>query len=254
MRRIIALCLVSLCLCMITPAFAQTELQGVTEQYPPYSYEENGEVVGIVTEIVQAMSEKAGLTITIKLYPWARAYDTALNTPDALIFSIFRTPEREDLFYWIGPVVPRIELGLYKLKERSELRLSSLEDAKQYKISVVRDSIVHEYLLKHGFAPDKNIDVQANPDTCMKLLFAKRVDFLFGEEFENAVEIKALGFAPDSLEEALRLSELNAEFYVAVSKQTPEETVQRLRQAFEEIQADGTITAILEKYRAIYQH
>ena len=249
MRQMTTLCIISLFLGLITPAFAQTALQGVTEQYTPYTYEENGKVVGIVTEIVQVMSEKAGLTITTRLYPWARAYDTALNNPDTLIFSIFRTPEREDLFHWIGPVVPRIELGLYKLKERSDLRLSSLEDAKQYKISVVRDSIVHEYLLKHGFAPDKNIDVQANPDTCMKVLFGKRVDFIFGEEFENVAGAKAVGFSSNGLEEALHLPELNAEFYVAISKQTSEETVQSLRKAFEEIQADGTITAILEKYR-----
>ena len=254
MRQKIALCIVSLFLGIIAPVYAQTALQGVTEQYAPYTYEENGKVVGIVTEIVQAMCEKAGLPITIKLYPWARAYDTALNMPDTLIFSIFRTPEREELFHWIGPVVPRIELGLYKLKERSDLRLSSLEDAKRYRISVVRDSIVHEYLLKHGFEPDKNIDVQANPDTCMKVLFGNRVDFIFGEEFESASEIKALGFATDSLEEALHLPELNAEFYVAISKQTSENIVQRLRKAFDEMQNDGSITAILEKYRAIYQH
>lgn len=251
--RIFIVISASLNLLIAAPAFAQTVLQGVTEQYAPYTYEKDGRATGIITEIVEAMSAKAGMTIEISLYPWARAYKTALEQPNTLIFSIFRSPEREEQFYWIGPVIPPAQIGLYKLKERADIRLSSLEDAKKYLTSVVRNTIFHTYLLEHGFEEGKHIDLQADPGQNLKLLLFKRVDFVFAEEFENAALLDSLELRPDVMEEALPLPELNADFYVAVSKQTPEETAQKLRAAFEAIQADGTVAAILNKYHLMFQ-
>jgi len=250
LKGLIGFFLISVNLMLITPALAQTVLQGVTEKYPPYTYEEeNGEVAGIITEIVHAIAAKAGITIQTSVYPWARAYNMAIEQPNILIFSIFKTPEREEQFSWIGPVIPRVEIGLYKLKERTDITVNSLEDAKNYITGVVRDTIFHTYLLDHGFAKT-SIDVQADPLQNLKLLFLKRIDLVLAEEFENAAQLQKLNLPPDQMEEVLRLPDMNTEFYVAISKQTSEDIVRKLQTAFKEIEADGaTIPAILEKYR-----
>lgn len=252
-KGLIGLLLVSVNLMLITPAFAQTMLQGVTEQFAPYTFEDqNGAAAGIVTEVVQAIVAKAGLNIRIAVYPWARTYKIASEEPNTLIFSIFKTPEREALFHWIGPVIPHVEIGLYKLKERTDIQMHSFEDAKKYLIGVVRDTVFHTYLLEHGF-DRKNIDAQADPLQNLKLLFLKRTDLVFADPFENAAQLQHLGLPFDQMEKALSMPEFNTDFYVAISKQTPEDVVQKLQTAFKEIETDGvTIPAILEKYRKQY--
>jgi polar amino acid transport system substrate-binding protein len=250
-KGFIFLCIVPLPLIITSVSFAQIVLQGVTEEYAPYTYEsQNGEASGIITEIANAIIAKAGLHIRTSIYPWARAYKIASKEPNTLIFSIFRTPEREELFHWIGPVIPSVDICLYKLKERTDIRLTSLKDARQYMISVVRDTIFHTYLLEHGFNGNTNIDAQADPLQNLKLLFFKRVDLVFAEEFENAAQLRELGLPLDQMEKTLCLPELKTEFYVAISKQTSKNIVQKLQAAFKEIEADGTtIPAIIEKYR-----
>ncbi len=57
-----------------SPNFAET-LELVTLQYPPYEYEENGEVKGLAVEIVKEVFKRLDQPISIKVYPWARSLD-----------------------------------------------------------------------------------------------------------------------------------------------------------------------------------
>ena len=60
----------------------------VTEE-TAYSYLQDGKVSGPATKVVEATLQRAGLDgYQIGLYPWARAYDMALQEPDVLILSL----------------------------------------------------------------------------------------------------------------------------------------------------------------------
>ena len=98
-----ALTLASLTITMSIAAFAEP-ITIFTEENPPYSYSKNGKVTGIATDIVKSVLSDLKNTSEIKMYPWARAYHRALTESNVLIFGIDRTPEREDLFKWIGYV------------------------------------------------------------------------------------------------------------------------------------------------------
>jgi hypothetical protein len=51
-----------------------------------------------------------------------------------LIFSLVRNEERENRFIWVDSIAPRQHLFFYKLAKRTDLKISSLEDAKKLKI------------------------------------------------------------------------------------------------------------------------
>jgi polar amino acid transport system substrate-binding protein len=74
-----------------------------TESSPPSSMLENGRVVGIATDKIRVVMERAGVTHDIMLLPWKRAYAAALQQANGCVYSATRTPEREALFKWIGP-------------------------------------------------------------------------------------------------------------------------------------------------------
>lgn len=116
------------------------QLKVVTTEYPPYSYtDETGSVSGISTAIVSALPTKLNVDVPIHSYPWSMAYRTALEKKNTLIYSMVRTPEREELFEWVGVIVQGASF-LYSLKGREDIRLHHLSDAEPYTIGVVRNA------------------------------------------------------------------------------------------------------------------
>ncbi len=98
-----------------TQARASKELQIFTEDSPPSTYLENGKLAGLSAEIVQEILNRLNLADTIKMVPWARGYNLALNEPGVLLFSTTRLPQREELFQWVGPLYTQT-WGFYKHK------------------------------------------------------------------------------------------------------------------------------------------
>ena len=81
------------CLCSL-PAVA-TPYRFVTLDYPPYEYEENGQVKGMAVEIIREIFRQMGKEVTIEVYPWARSIEMFQDGEADGIFTFFKTPERE---------------------------------------------------------------------------------------------------------------------------------------------------------------
>ena len=134
-------------------AWAQEPLRVVTELSPPHQTLVNGEVSGISTELVRAVLAEAGVSAQIELYPWARAFRIARSRPNILIYNVARNAEREQQFRWIGTVAA-YQLGFVSLSHRSDIKISSVADAKQYTVAVQRDDLSANFLINNGFVPD----------------------------------------------------------------------------------------------------
>jgi len=81
----------------------------MTEQYPPYNFEQNGLLKGIATDIMVEMFKRDGSKKTIKdiqLLPWARGYKDVQDKPNTILFAMTRSAEREKMFKWVGPISP----------------------------------------------------------------------------------------------------------------------------------------------------
>lgn len=83
------------------------EVEAYGEDFPPYSFLIEDEPAGIATDLLHQVCQAAEIPCKIHIYPWARAFRTALTERNALVFSTTQTPERRDQFIWIGPFLPR---------------------------------------------------------------------------------------------------------------------------------------------------
>ena len=120
----------------------------VTEHWPPFQFaEDKGILGGVGTEIVREILKETEVNSKIEVYPWVRAYNMALKEKNVLIFSITRSKQRETLFKWVGAIYS-VEDYLWALKDRSEISIHSLNDAKQYLVGVPRGDLQHQYLKK----------------------------------------------------------------------------------------------------------
>jgi polar amino acid transport system substrate-binding protein len=77
----------------------------MTEDYPPSNYIENGVLKGVAVDVLKAVWKKINSKeMHIQLYHWARGYQLALTKPNTMLFAMTRSPEREKLFKWVGPI------------------------------------------------------------------------------------------------------------------------------------------------------
>ena len=230
----------------VCAAIHAAELTAVTEMLPPLNYEEQGVVTGYSTELLQAMLQAAGLSAPVSMLPWARAYHTALTQPNTLIYSIVRTDEREPLFNWIGPISRR-QIFLFKLRARKDIEVSTLADARNYRIGAVREMAATQQLLRQGFQLDENLDLAPTDESNVKKLFLHRVDLIITLDWSAYFLAKQIGHSAAELEPVLLLDNSHA-YYFALSKQSDATLTDRLNQAFDKVRASGQLDNLRSKY------
>ena len=221
-------------------ASAQT-VRPVTEA-TPYTYLRNGKVAGPATEIVEATLQRAGFAeFKVQIYPWARAYDLAQHEPNVLIFLIARTPAREPLFKWVGEFM-KMEYHLYKLKDRADVVVRRLDDARQYTVGTMRDDLRHHYLQSKGFT---RLVVSAQNIDNFRKLINRQVQLIPLPENDALQLCRDTRFDCAQLEKVHTLDELTAALYMAYSPVTDDTTVERTRKAFEELKAEGQVRKLM---------
>jgi len=210
-------------------------LQVVTENWPPFNYQnENGQIVGEVTDKIKAILAYTDLNYELAIFPWARSYELAKSKPNVLIYSIFRTPERESSFHWFCPISISGGLYLFKLK-KSPIRISSLEQAKKYRTGVIRKDIGHQHLLLQGFAEADNLYVTTDENTNINKLFLGEVDFILQSEKELIYRLKSLNKNYSDFVKILRLPQEIKDFHcMALSISSSQKIVNKLKLAFEQ--------------------
>lgn len=90
--RIVLICLTGLA------TFARAEeFRCVSLHYPPLIYQSvSGKVEGLALDLVNAALRPMGHSVSVEIYPWARSLSMMHSSERDCIFTIFRSPEREE--------------------------------------------------------------------------------------------------------------------------------------------------------------
>ncbi len=235
----------------VCPAMSRESWNIMTEELPPYNFEQAGEVHGIGADILLEIMKRNGISIerkSIQLFPWPRAYRMTLEIPGSILFSAARTAEREKLFKWVGPITD-LNIGLTALKAR-KIKLNSITDAGKYRIGTIRDGAPEQLILRAGI-PEKSLDRIAGPELNIKKLQAGRIDlFAFNVPSTRYLMIK-LGIDPDRYESVYTLK--HADLYYAFNKNTDDQFINLLNRTLQEMkQPDAGGTSEVERIIAGY--
>ena len=217
--QIIVLILV---LIFILPCHAES-IKVVTEEYPPYNFTQNGKIIGSATTVLTAILDKAKLDYEIQSYPWSRAILISLEQKNTLIYSISRTPVREEFYYWIGPISSTNKAYLYKLKSRNDLNITKLKQAKHYRVGVVRGWTTAKYLSDKGFS--KIEDTTYNGQG-MRKLYAGHIDFLVSDIYLNRLSSTKYKLDLSKIEKTVPVFEnTDPKLYIALAKSLNSESL-----------------------------
>ncbi|MHC8306350.1 substrate-binding periplasmic protein [Pseudomonas sp. PB3P13] len=211
-----------------------------------YAYPRDGKVAGPGTRIAEETLRGAALTeYRLSLYPWARAYEKALHEPNVLIYPLTRTAIREDLFKWVGEI-DRVTIKFYKLSGRTDITLNSLEDAKRYIVGVVRNDTKQTFLEQQGLT---RLVVSADNHANFQKLLNQQVELLPMSENSARLESTAAQVDFSSLEAIYSIDKQPARIYMAFSRDTPDDIVDKARRSFEQLEASGAVARILSEDR-----
>lgn len=210
-----------------------------TEDSPPYNMLVEGNVVGIGADKVVLMMQRVKQAYTLQVLPWRRAYEDALKNPNACVFSTTRTPEREALFKWVGPLAYN-EWVLYGRAD-AHLSVNALEDARPYLIGAYNGDVREQYLRNQGFKVDTVIADSLNP----KRLMMGRIDLWVSGRYDGAVLIDQGGFHGRIVP---LLTFFRSELYLACNRQVSDALIDKLNVEIGVMSRDGSSTAIDAKY------
>lgn len=184
----------------------------------------------VLSQRVRQIASRAGISYAMQQYPWKRAYAMALSRPNGCVFATTRTPEREALFKWIGP----IEESEWYLAGRAgrDFQIKTLEDARAYRIGTYSGDARHEYLRARGFTLDP---AQSDSANLPKLLLG-RID-LWAMAMPKGTAPGSADYPPDSVVPVLKFNSVR--LYLACNRAVPDSVVERMNSAAEAVEREA---------------
>jgi len=219
---------------------AQEQLEILTCECPPLSYEKNHKAEGPGADLVRHIQKELNTREEISIFPWARAYKTTLEVPNTVLFSTAKTALRETLFKWVGPMAEKKYYFFAKIG--SKIKINSIEDAKKYNIGVHLGSNNHSFLLSQGFETLQPVVIEEQ--NLMKLYY-DRIDLWYVDSATPRSLMK-LNFMKGAVEEKYFVQSIK--LYYAFNKATPDRIVKNWQQALDNIRQQGTMLEVFKKH------
>jgi len=211
----------------------------LTEELPPYSIKKGGAPSGAAVDIVSELFKRVGIQFTVKIVPWQRAYNGAVEGANTCVFPMQRNQEREALFQWVSPVLIT-QNGFYTLDSSSH-KIRTIDDVKGLKIGSYRGSAVAEYLTNNGY----KVDVLPKDAPNLQKLSAGRID-VWAADTLVASHLSKKANVTNIKEQLVYFSSLRA---LGCNLGTPQATVDKLQAELKNMYGDGTVEGILKNYR-----
>lgn len=144
---------ISLLSCLCTAMDLPEDMLFLSEEYPPFSYLEDGVPSGLSVELLQTALNRAGIQFSpedVSIMAWPDAYRVTLSHNNTCLFSTARTPEREELFTWAGPLM-QCPIVLFA---ENEMFKSNRPENKDLRVVAIRDDIGEQVASDAGIPAD----------------------------------------------------------------------------------------------------
>ena len=222
-------------------------IQLYSERSPPFSYVTGQgaerQVEGYSVDIVNELQERTGHVNKINMSLWTDAYAIVQYLPNSAIFTTTRTPERDNMFQWVGPI--STSRAYFYTLTASGLTIETLEQAKTLEsIATPNGWFTHDFLIENNF---QNIVATANTSAeAFNQLIDGEVQALFLTDLD-VVWLADNSDVPMS-DLTQHMEALNLLDYIAFSLNTPAGTIEQWQNYLNDMKADGTFENIWNQW------
>lgn len=205
----------------------------------------DGKLSGYAVDVVNLLFELNGDKGEIRVLPWSRAYNIALSRPNTMIFSIARTYLREEKFAWVGHLAEE-HLLFWAHSESPIEQINSWEELTQLNISVYLGTNPEQQLSAKGHKRLYSVD---SPLTSLQMLLNGRVDLTLGSIEEIKFRLQRIGAKFNQVKPVYEMEELNSHLSIAFQVDSDKQLVARYRRAFAELEQNGTLRELKQKWQ-----
>lgn len=192
--------------------------------------------------LVQTAMARMALPQPVREIPLVRGVQQLSTDAPVMLFTLFRTTERERRYQWIGPLF-RDQTLLYERVDRPS-RAKSLQDALPQPVCALRGGS-HEHRLRElGF---QHIELSNSYEACLRMLQAGRVRLaaIIRTDYPGKLRMAEV---PAGLLRSSGLVLMENESYIAVSHAVPASEVERWNRQIADIRA----SALYDELKALY--
>ena len=222
---------------IIIPASNATTSESLTyytEIYPPSNFLENNELVGLSVETLKLLWQKMNVKEQkIHIVPWARGYHNVLNKPNSMLFTMARTPKRETLFKWVGPLYFAEHVLIAKHDFTDDI--NDITDAYQYIIAAIKNDVSEITLLEKNF-PDEHIVRISQLRQAILMLQNKRIDLMIVSRTSLKGILDEHNLTMDDIKIVFSINKIGN--YYAFNVNTPDILIEQYQQAFDQIKEE----------------
>lgn len=213
--------------------------------YPPYTFlNDAGEPTGFSVDLMQAIADETGLEVTFELTPWTQARANMESGTLDVLLDMYYSPAR-DTRYDFSPPHTRVNQCIFIRKGAAPIE--TINDLKGHSVIVVRDDLMHEYLLQKNV--DAEIIVIDNLSGVMKLLSSGLYDCAVVSQLPAMYWINKLKI--ENLQTS-GLPVINAENCFAVTEGNTR-LLARIAEGLAILHKNGTYREISEKWLGILE-
>jgi polar amino acid transport system substrate-binding protein len=221
-----------------------TTIKVVTEYYPPYSFlDKQGNVKGCSTMLVKALFALTGDELKIELMPWARAFYTAKNFKNTLIFSIARNKLREHNFYWIGKIKQEKYL-FWGLKSKYPSGKVSTHDFDASTVAVAKYTTNDQMLTA---MKKSKLHRVTEITQGINMLLSQRIDLIIETEVGMRKRFEKQGYDFSRIKAVYEMPELNYYLYIALNIDSEPQLAKRYQMAYQQLVKSGRYTRIIKQ-------
>lgn len=170
-------------LCFISNlALASEPIRLVTGNYPPYEYEEAGEVKGLVVEVLKEAFSRSNQNVEFTVVPWARALWMAQHGEADGVFATIKTPEREQTLSFSNESLIPLSAVFFVKKGNPIQYHGDLNSMANFNIGLLRQGsygVEFDNAIKTGVL--KNPDFTTDTLTNIKKLVTGRIELMAGD-------------------------------------------------------------------------
>lgn len=216
--------------------------QIVSGDLPPFAIEHTPKRPGLLVELVEAMSARAGQTSKVQFFPWARALAMASSQPRTAILPLTRTPEREANFQWLVRLY--VQRFVF-INNRPRPPINTLDSARQQRIVVLRGSPNYLQLMQNGFLPNQVVQASSTEEM-QRFLERGLVDAIYGGDVINLEKVRSSGRQLADFQVGMVLA--SGDVWLAAGKGMEEAERSVLQAAYDSLQADGSLARLFARY------
>lgn len=216
-----------------TTAHSQNKYKLNFTDNPPFSMMNGDTASGVAVKVVEEAFEKAHLNYAFQLEPLARAMYDAKTKEYNCAFPVQRSQRNEADYKWVSPIYIASS-GLYANPD-SNIRVTTLADAKPLRLGALRGSGDAEYLKGFGYY----VDEANSQDQNIKKLQSKKIDLWATDVLSASYFGKQVGANAPKLVFVFRKS-LGS---LACNTKTPDDDIEALQAVFDAMIKIGHIKA-----------